>query len=65
MLAAPLFSFTQTIQYNVQGLGINIPYEFFVMLPYVVVVVVLAFTSRNQTTSPAALGKPFNREIRT
>ena len=65
MLGALLFSFTQTIQYNVQGLGINIPYEFFVMLPYVVVVVVLAFTSRNQTTSPAALGKPFNREIRT
>ena len=65
MLGALLFSFTQTIQYNVQGLGINIPYEFFVMLPYVVVVVVLAFTSKNQTTSPAALGKPFNREIRT
>ena len=65
MLGALLFSFTQTIQYNVQGLGINIPYEFFVMLPYVVVIVVLAFTSRNQTTSPAALGKPFNREIRT
>lgn len=65
MLGALLFSFAQTIQYNVQGLGINIPYEFFVMLPYVVVIIVLAFTSRNQTTSPAALGKPFNREIRT
>ena len=62
---ALLFSFAQTIQYNVQGLGIDLPYEFFVMLPYVVVVVVLAFTSRNQTTSPSALGKPFNREIRT
>ena len=65
MLGALLFSFTQTIQYNVQGLGIDLPYEFFVMLPYVVVVVVLAFTSRNQTTSPTSLGKPFNREIRT
>ncbi len=65
MLGALLFSFAQTIQYNVQGLGINLPYEFFVMLPYVVVIVVLAFTSKNQTSSPAALGKPFNREIRT
>lgn len=65
MMGALLFSFTQTIQYNVQGLGIDLPYEFFVMLPYVVVVVVLAFTSRNQTTSPTSLGKPFNREIRT
>ena len=59
MLGALLFSFAQTIQYNVQGLGINLPYEFFVMLPYVVVIVVLAFTSKNQTSSPAALGKPF------
>ena len=65
MLGALLFSFAQTIQYNVQGLGINLPYEFFVMLPYVVVIVVLAFTSKDQTSSPAALGKPFNREIRT
>lgn len=65
MGGALLFSFAQTIQYNVQGLGIDLPYEFFVMLPYVVVVVVLAFTSRNQTTSPSSLGKPFNREIRT
>lgn len=65
MGGALLFSFAQTIQYNVQGLGIELPYEFFVMLPYVVVVVVLAFTSRNQTTSPSSLGKPFNREIRT
>lgn len=65
MFGALLFSFAQTIQYNVQGLGMNVPYEFFVMLPYVVVVVVLAFTSRNQKTGPAALGKPFNREMRT
>ncbi len=65
MLGSLLFSFAQTIQYNVQGLGISLPYEFFVMLPYIVVIVVLAFTSRNQKTSPASLGKPFNREIRT
>ncbi len=65
MLGALLFSLAQTIQYNVQGLGLALPYEFFVMLPYVVVIIVLAFTSRNQTTAPTALGKPFNREIRT
>lgn len=65
MLGALLFSLAQTIQYNVQGLGLALPYEFFVMLPYVVVIVVLSFTSRNQKTAPTALGKPFNREIRT
>ena len=36
MAGALLFSFAQTIQYNVQGLGIDLPYEFFVMLPYIV-----------------------------
>lgn len=65
MLGALLFSLAQTIQYNVQGLGLALPYEFFVMLPYVVVIIVLSFTSRNQKTAPTALGKPFNREIRT
>lgn len=65
MLGALLFSCAQTLQYNVQGLGLSLPYEFFVMLPYIVVVVVLSFTSRNQKSSPSSLGKPFNREIRT
>jgi Uncharacterized ABC-type transport system, permease component len=65
MLGALLFSFAQTIQYNVQGLGLSLPYEFFVMLPYIVVVVVLSFTSRHQRFAPQSLGKPFNREIRT
>ena len=65
MLGSLLFSLAQTIQYNVQGLGLSLPYEFFVMLPYVVVIIVLAFSSKNQTMSPSSLGKPFNREIRT
>ncbi len=65
MLGALLFSLAQTIQYNVQGLGLSLPYEFFVMLPYVVVIVVLAFSSKDQTMAPTSLGKPFNREIRT
>lgn len=65
MLGSLLFSLAQTIQYNVQGLGFSLPYEFFVMLPYVVVIIVLAFSSKNQTMSPSSLGKPFNREIRT
>ncbi len=65
MGGALLFSLAQTFQAAIQGLGINFPYEFAVMLPYVLVIVVLSFTSRNQMTSPSALGKPFNREIRT
>lgn len=65
MWGALLFSLAQTFQVVVQSFGIAFPYEFAVMLPYVVVVVVLAFTSKSQKDSPAALGRPFNREIRT
>ena len=65
MGGALLFTFAQTFQTVVQSMGISFPYELAVMLPYVLVIVVLSFTSRNQTTAPTALGKPFNREIRT
>ncbi len=65
MGGALLFTVAQTFQTIVQSMGISFPYELAVMLPYVLVVVVLSFTSRSQTTAPTALGKPFNREIRT
>lgn len=64
MFGALLFSLAQTFQSVIQSLGISFPYEFAVMLPYILVIVVLAFSSRDQKSAPAALGKPFNREIR-
>ncbi len=65
MGGALLFTLAQTFQTIVQSMGISFPYELAVMLPYILVIVVLSFTSRNQTTAPVSLGKPFNREIRT
>ena len=65
MGGALLFTFAQTFQTQIQSMGISFPYELAVMLPYVLVIVVLSFTSRNQTTAPTSLGKPFNREMRT
>ena len=40
------------------------PYEFLAMLPYILVIVVLAFNRKSNKFGPAALGKPFNRELR-
>jgi simple sugar transport system permease protein len=34
------------------------------MLPYVLVIAVLAFSRMSNRMGPAAFGKPFNREIR-
>lgn len=65
MWGALLFSVAQALQLAIQGQGINFPYEFAVMLPYVMVIVVLAFSRESQLLGPTALGKPFNREKRT
>jgi simple sugar transport system permease protein len=64
MAGALLFSLAQSFQLSIQGQGINFPYEFAVMLPYVLVILVLMFSARSAHTSPAELGKAFDREMR-
>ncbi len=61
---ALLFSLAQTLQLSIQVQGIQFPYELAVMLPYVLVIVVLALARRSRMLGPAALGKPFDREVR-
>jgi len=61
---ALLFSLTQVLQLKIQTMGISVPYEFAVMLPYVLVIIVLAFSRKSQHLSPAALGIAFDRENR-
>ena len=64
-LGALLFTFAQVLQTQIQ---IFVPsfqyYEFLTMLPYILVIVVLAFNKESNKLGPAALGKPFNREMR-
>ena len=64
MAGALLFSLAQSFQLAIQGGGISLPYEFFVMLPYVLVILVLMFSGKSAHTSPAELGSAFNREMR-
>jgi len=65
MGGALLFTLAQALQLAIQGLGIDFPYEFLVMLPYLLVIIVLAFSKKSLLMGPTALGKPFNREMRT
>lgn len=64
-LGAILFTFAQSLQTQVQ---IYVPqfgaYEFLTMLPYILVIIVLAFNRKSNRFGPAALGKAFNRELR-
>jgi simple sugar transport system permease protein len=61
---ALLFSLAHALQNEIQVAGIRFPYEFAVMLPYVLVIVVLALARRSRNLGPTALGKPYDREVR-
>lgn len=55
-----LFSVVNALQIWVQVRGIAIPYEFAVMMPYVLTIVALAFAVR-RAQQPAALSRPYER----
>lgn len=61
MLSALLFGFLDTFQLQVQGIGVDFPYQLLVSLPYVLTIVVLIY-GRAKSASPIALGKPYFRE---
>jgi ABC-type uncharacterized transport system permease subunit len=60
-LSALLFGFLDTFQLQVQGIGIHLPYQILVSLPYVLTIVVLV-VGRTRSGAPMALGKPYLRE---
>jgi simple sugar transport system permease protein len=64
MGGALLFSLAQALQLSIQVAGIKFPYEFAVMLPYALVIAALALARRSRMLGPAALGKPYDREVR-
>jgi simple sugar transport system permease protein len=60
MLGALLFSIVNSLQLWVQVLGIPIPSDFAVMMPYVLTILALVVTT-TRVRSPSALTKPFER----
>lgn len=61
LLGAMLFSLVNGLQLWIQVLGIPIPSELAVMLPYILTIFVLTI-SRSKQTTPSALTKAFERE---
>ncbi|TIP81477.1 MAG: ABC transporter permease, partial [Mesorhizobium sp.] len=62
--AALLFAFVDALQLRMQASGLgHIPYEAFLMLPFIFTIVAMAVMSRN-AVAPSALLKPFRREER-
>ncbi len=60
MIGALLFSTVNAFQLWMQVLGVQIPSDVMVMLPYLLTIVALAFTV-SRVRGPAALNKPFER----
>ncbi len=60
LAGAILFSMVNALQLWLQVIGVRIPPDFAIMMPYVLTIVVLAFTAQ-RVRAPAALAKPFER----
>ncbi len=60
-IGAIIFGFLDGLQLRLQGLGIQVPFHVFLMIPYIITVVALVSVSRKATV-PASLLKPYRRE---
>lgn len=61
LAGAWLFGITYALQYHIQAMGLGIPYQLLLMLPYIMTIVVLIGIIGKEE-APAALGKPYRRE---
>ncbi|WP_347312064.1 ABC transporter permease [Defluviimonas sp. SAOS-178_SWC] len=60
MVAVLIFAILDSVAVHAQGVGVNIPYQFFLMLPYVASILLLVFI-RSRSGQPAKLGVPYLR----
>jgi len=61
LIAALAFAFLDAFQLQLQGIGVRVPYQILLALPFVVAIVALALR-RGVARPPAALGIPYHRE---
>ncbi len=62
-LSAAMIGLAESLQFSMQAMGVQLPSQAFSMLPYVVAVIVLLF-SIGRSTTPAAVGIPYERDKR-
>lgn len=58
---ALFFGAATALQFHLQALGLSMPYQFILMLPYLLTLLALAF-SGTRLSPPAALGQPYRRD---
>lgn len=60
MVAALVFAFLEALQLQIQGVGVKVPYQVFLALPYVVAIAVMVL-NRQRSQEPQHLGVPYFR----
>ena len=58
---ALIFGGVNALQLRLQATGVDLPYELFLALPYIVTILALVLAGRN-VSGPAAILKPYRRE---
>jgi simple sugar transport system permease protein len=58
---ASFFGAATALQFHLQALGSELPYQFILMLPYLLTILALVLL-KSSPSAPAALGQPYNRE---
>jgi general nucleoside transport system permease protein len=61
MIAALIFAFLDAFQLQMQGLGVKIPFQVLLALPYIAAIVAM-MSARARSQAPTALGVPYARE---
>ena len=61
MAAVLLFGGGETLQYQLQAAGSKIPYQFALMIPYILTIIALAVFIKG-SSDPAALGKAYKKD---
>ena len=60
MVATLLFGIADALQLRLQGLGVNVPYQFLLMLPYLLTILALVGVVK-RTNAPSALAVPYEK----
>lgn len=61
LLAALFFGFLDSFQLQIQGIGVQLPYQLLLAMPYTLTILALV-VSRHRSGMPLALGVPYIRE---
>jgi simple sugar transport system permease protein len=60
MIATLLFGIADALQLRLQALGVNVPYQFLLMLPYLLTIIALVGVVK-RTNAPSALAVPYKK----